>query len=53
MEFLLVLYVLVDDKLGVIFEFNDIGDWAIYDVGDFGIFTKESMGVAALYSYGS
>nr|QEI26146.1 NADH dehydrogenase subunit 6 [Myotis daubentonii] len=52
-EFLLVLYVLVVEKLGVVFEFNEIGDWAIYDVGDFGLLAKESMGVAALYSYGS
>lgn len=52
-EFLLVLYILVGGKLEVVFEFNEIGDWAIYDVGDFGIFTKESIGVAALYSYGN
>lgn len=52
-EFLLVLYVLVVEKLEVVFEFNEIGDWAIYDVGDFGLLAKESMGVAALYSYGS
>nr|ATO90463.1 NADH dehydrogenase subunit 6 [Myotis nigricans] len=53
MEFLLVLYVLVGEKLEVVFEFNEMGDWAVYDTGDFGVFTKESMGVAALYSYGS
>ncbi|YP_009231402.1 NADH dehydrogenase subunit 6 (mitochondrion) [Myotis myotis] len=53
MEFLLVLYVLFVEKLEVIFEFSEIGDWAVYDVGDFGVFTKESMGVAALYSYGN
>nr|YP_010133431.1 NADH dehydrogenase subunit 6 [Myotis petax]ALD15971.1 NADH dehydrogenase subunit 6 [Myotis petax]ALD15984.1 NADH dehydrogenase subunit 6 [Myotis petax]ALD15997.1 NADH dehydrogenase subunit 6 [Myotis petax]ALD16010.1 NADH dehydrogenase subunit 6 [Myotis petax] len=53
MEFLLVLYVLVGEKLEMTFEFNEIGDWAIYDVSDFEVFTKESMGVAALYSYGN
>nr|YP_009442779.1 NADH dehydrogenase subunit 6 [Myotis albescens]ATO90619.1 NADH dehydrogenase subunit 6 [Myotis albescens] len=53
MEFLLVLYVLIGEKLEVVFEFNEVGDWATYDTGDFGVFTKESMGVAALYSYGS
>nr|YP_009351948.1 NADH dehydrogenase subunit 6 [Myotis bechsteinii]AQM37969.1 NADH dehydrogenase subunit 6 [Myotis bechsteinii] len=53
MEFMLILYVLVVEKLEVVFEFNEIGDWAIYDVGDFGVLAKESMGVAALYSYGS
>nr|ATO90635.1 NADH dehydrogenase subunit 6 [Myotis velifer] len=53
MEFLLVLYVLIGEKLEVVFEFNEVGDWATYGTGDFGVFTKESMGVAALYSYGS
>nr|YP_009442649.1 NADH dehydrogenase subunit 6 [Myotis riparius]ATO90427.1 NADH dehydrogenase subunit 6 [Myotis riparius] len=53
MEFLLVLYVLAGEKLEVIFEFNEVGDWAIYDTGDWGVFSKESMGVAALYSYGN
>nr|YP_009442662.1 NADH dehydrogenase subunit 6 [Myotis nigricans]ATO90440.1 NADH dehydrogenase subunit 6 [Myotis nigricans] len=53
MEFLLVLYVLVGEKLEVAFEFNEVGDWAIYDTGDWGVFSKESMGVAALYSYGN
>lgn len=52
-EFLLVLYVLVGEKLEMTFEFNEIGDWAIYDVSDFEVFTKESIGVAALYSYGN
>lgn len=52
-EFLLVLYVLVGEKLEVIFEFNEVGDWAIYDTGDWGVFSKESIGVAALYSYGN
>nr|YP_009442792.1 NADH dehydrogenase subunit 6 [Myotis martiniquensis]ATO90632.1 NADH dehydrogenase subunit 6 [Myotis martiniquensis] len=53
MEFLLVLYVLVGEKLEAVLEFNEVGDWAIYDTGDFGMNTKESVGVAALYSYGS
>nr|YP_010305192.1 NADH dehydrogenase subunit 6 [Kerivoula minuta]ULT46757.1 NADH dehydrogenase subunit 6 [Kerivoula minuta] len=53
MEFLLVLYVLVDEKVELIFEFGDIGDWAIYDVGGSGMYSEESMGVGALYSYGS
>lgn len=52
-EFLLVLYMLVGGKLEVVFGFNEVGDWAVYDTGDFGMFTKESIGVAALYSYGN
>lgn len=52
-EFILVVCVLVSEKLEVVLGFNEIGDWAVYDVDDFGIFAKEFMGVAALYSYGS
>lgn len=52
-EFILVIYVLVGEKLEVVLGFNEIGDWAVYDVSDFGVFTKESIGVAALYSYGN
>nr|YP_010148073.1 NADH dehydrogenase subunit 6 [Eudiscopus denticulus]QQV68432.1 NADH dehydrogenase subunit 6 [Eudiscopus denticulus] len=53
MEILLVLYALSEEKLEVVFEFNNIGDWAIYDTGDSGFFAKEVVGVAALYSAGS
>nr|YP_010305166.1 NADH dehydrogenase subunit 6 [Kerivoula papillosa]ULT46731.1 NADH dehydrogenase subunit 6 [Kerivoula papillosa] len=53
MEFMLVLYVLIGENVGVVVEFNNIGDWAVYDMGDFDMFSKESVGVAALYSYGS
>nr|YP_009442753.1 NADH dehydrogenase subunit 6 [Myotis horsfieldii]ATO90580.1 NADH dehydrogenase subunit 6 [Myotis horsfieldii] len=53
MEFMLVLYVLVGEKLEMAPGFNNIGDWAVHAEGDFGVFTEESVGVAALYSYGS
>lgn len=52
-EVMLVLSILKDEKLEVIFEFNGIGDWVIYDTGDSGFFSKEAVGVAALYSYGT
>ena len=52
-EFMLILYVLVDGKLGLVIEFNGAGDWAIYDAGDLGVFSGEEVGVAALYSYGN
>lgn len=53
MEVALVIAVLKDDELGLVFEFNNMGDWVIYDTGDSGMFSKEAMGVAALYSYGA
>lgn len=53
MEIVLVITVFKDDELGFIFEFNNMGDWVIYDTGDSGMFSKEVVGVAALYSYGT
>lgn len=53
MEFLMVYYVLKDKELEIVFEFNGLGDWVIYDTGDSGFFSEEAMGIAALYSYGT
>nr|AFQ41504.1 NADH dehydrogenase subunit 6 [Equus zebra] len=52
MEVMLVLYVLKSEEVGVAFKLSGVGDWAIYDTGDSGVFSEEIMGVAALYSYG-
>nr|AOT99166.1 NADH dehydrogenase subunit 6 [Bison bison bison] len=53
MEFSMVYYVLKDKEVEIVFEFNGLGDWVIYDTGDFGFFSEEAMGIAALYSYGT
>nr|WNV62794.1 NADH dehydrogenase subunit 6 [Hipposideros pratti] len=53
MEVVFVLCVLSGDGFKVLFEFSNVGDWVIYDVGDSGVVSKEAMGVAALYSYGA
>nr|YP_009228280.1 NADH dehydrogenase subunit 6 [Pipistrellus coromandra]AKL78841.1 NADH dehydrogenase subunit 6 [Pipistrellus coromandra] len=52
-EFLLIAYMLVGEKLELIYEFNEMGDWAVYDTGESGIFSSEIVGVGALYSYGN
>lgn len=52
-ELLLACYILKDDEVDLVFEFNGIGDWVIYDTGDSGFFSEEAMGIAALYSYGT
>jgi len=52
-ELLAVCYILKDDEAEVVFKFNGIGDWVIYDTGDSGFFSEEAMGIAALYSYGT
>nr|YP_009754644.1 NADH dehydrogenase subunit 6 [Epomophorus labiatus]QIP52640.1 NADH dehydrogenase subunit 6 [Epomophorus labiatus] len=53
MEVALVSYVLKEEIVGLVFEFNDLGDWVVYDVEDFGFVGKEAIGVSALYSYGT
>nr|QIP52562.1 NADH dehydrogenase subunit 6 [Eonycteris spelaea] len=52
MEVVLVLYVLKED-VELVLEFNDLGDWVVYDVEDFGFISNEAVGVSALYSYGT
>ena len=52
-EFLIVCYVLKDKEVEIVFEFNGLGDWVVYDTGDSGFFSEEAMGIAALYSYGT
>lgn len=37
----------------VVLKFNGPGEWVIYDIGDSGFFSKEAVGVATLYSYGT
>ncbi|YP_009445614.1 NADH dehydrogenase subunit 6 (mitochondrion) [Saccopteryx leptura] len=55
MEAGLIVSVVMNEgvELEMILKFNDMGDWVIYDTGDSGFFSKEIMGVAGLYSYGT
>nr|YP_009144150.1 NADH dehydrogenase subunit 6 [Nyctalus noctula]YP_009564184.1 NADH dehydrogenase subunit 6 [Nyctalus plancyi]AKG50078.1 NADH dehydrogenase subunit 6 [Nyctalus noctula]QAX91548.1 NADH dehydrogenase subunit 6 [Nyctalus plancyi] len=52
-EFLLIMYSLLDEKLELISSYNETGDWAICDAGELGVFSSEIVGVGALYSYGN
>ena len=52
-EFLMVYYVLKDKEVEIVFKFNGMRDWVIYDTGDSGFFSEEAIGIAALYSYGT
>nr|YP_007625833.1 NADH dehydrogenase subunit 6 [Blastocerus dichotomus]AEP20920.1 NADH dehydrogenase subunit 6 [Blastocerus dichotomus] len=53
MEVMMVFYVMKDEEVEIVFQFNGLGDWVIYDTGDSGFFSEEAMGIAALYSYGT
>nr|YP_010455528.1 NADH dehydrogenase subunit 6 [Glossophaga soricina]UUA63159.1 NADH dehydrogenase subunit 6 [Glossophaga soricina] len=52
MEFVLVFTVLKGVELDTIFEFNNLGDWAMWDTEGLAIISEEATGVAGLYSYG-
>nr|YP_010248103.1 NADH dehydrogenase subunit 6 [Nyctalus aviator]QTK15955.1 NADH dehydrogenase subunit 6 [Nyctalus aviator] len=52
-ELLLVMYLLLNEKMELIWSYNEMGDWAVYDTGESGIFSFEVVGVGALYSYGN
>ena len=52
-EFLMVYYVSKDKEVEIVFKFNGLGDWIIYDTGDSGFFSEEAIGIVALYSYGT
>lgn len=52
-EFLLIAYILVSEKLEVIYEFNEMGDWVICDIGEVSVLSSEVVGIGALYSYGN
>ena len=49
----MVYYVLKDKEVEIVFKFNGMGDWVIYDTGDSWFFSEEAIGIAALYSYGT
>lgn len=50
-EMVIAVYVLKGEEVELIFKFNGLGDWVIYDMGDSGLFSEEAVGIAALYSY--
>lgn len=52
-EFCMVCYALKEEEVEIVFKFNGLGDWVIYDTGDSGFFSEEALGTAALYSYGT
>lgn len=51
-EAVFVLCVLNSEGLKGVFELNGMGDWVMYSIEDSGVFSKEVIGVAALYNYG-
>nr|WIA65512.1 NADH dehydrogenase subunit 6 [Dremomys rufigenis ornatus]WIA65525.1 NADH dehydrogenase subunit 6 [Dremomys rufigenis ornatus] len=52
-EMLIVLLSVLYDEVEVVIEFNNLEEWMMFDGDELGLIREDSMGVAALYSYGS
>nr|YP_009917603.1 NADH dehydrogenase subunit 6 [Muscardinus avellanarius]QLM00992.1 NADH dehydrogenase subunit 6 [Muscardinus avellanarius] len=52
-EIVLILLMKIYDEVEVIINFNGLEDWVLFETDDVGLIREDSMGVAALYSYGS
>lgn len=52
MEFLLISYALISEKIDLIYGLSKMEDWIVYNIGEVNVFSSEVMGIGALYSYG-
>nr|QGH81769.1 NADH dehydrogenase subunit 6 [Lepus europaeus] len=49
----LVMFMAMSDEVEVVVSFKNMGDWVVFEGDEVGLIREDSMGVAALYSYGS
>nr|YP_009911498.1 NADH dehydrogenase subunit 6 [Simosciurus stramineus]QLD21980.1 NADH dehydrogenase subunit 6 [Simosciurus stramineus] len=52
-ELMVVFLTMVFDQVEIVVEFKGLEDWMMFDGDELGLMREDSMGVAALYSYGS
>nr|YP_006576332.1 NADH dehydrogenase subunit 6 [Marmota himalayana]AFN86212.1 NADH dehydrogenase subunit 6 [Marmota himalayana] len=52
-EFLIVMLVILYGEVEIVVEFKDMEDWVVFEGDELGLIREDSMGVAAMYSYGS
>nr|QAB46164.1 NADH dehydrogenase subunit 6 [Callosciurus prevostii]QAB46190.1 NADH dehydrogenase subunit 6 [Callosciurus prevostii] len=52
MEMGMVLLPVLYDGVEIVMEFNNLEDWVMFEGDELGLIREDSMGVAALYSYG-
>lgn len=50
---MVVFLTIVFDEVEVIIEFKGLEDWMVFEADELGLVREDSIGVAALYSYGS
>lgn len=49
----LIVFLMVSDTVEVVVDFKNMGDWIVFEGDEVGLIREDSIGVAALYSYGS
>lgn len=49
----LIVFLMVSDTVEVVVDFKNMGDWVVFEGDEVGLIREDSIGVAALYSYGS
>lgn len=49
----LIVFLMVSDTVEVVVDFKNMGDWVIFEGDEVGLIREDSIGVGALYSYGS
>lgn len=49
----LVVYIVMSDGVEIVVDFKNMGDWVVFEGDEVGLIREDSIGVAALYSYGS
>lgn len=52
-EFLIIIFVILYDKVEIIVEFKDLENWIVFEGDELGLIREDSIGVAAIYSCGS
>lgn len=49
----LIVFLMVSDTVEVVVDFKNMGDWVVFEGDEVGLIREDSIGVGALYSYGS
>lgn len=52
-EFLIIILVIIYGGVEVVVEFKDLENWVVFEGDELGLIREDSIGVAAIYSYGS
>lgn len=52
-EFLIIILVIIYGGVEVVVEFKDLENWVVFEGDELGLIREDSIGMAAIYSYGS